>query len=38
MMNRFGVECADVTLRKLRKNPDVPFGGAIVILGNLFRS
>ncbi|KAH7727432.1 DNA helicase PIF1 [Aphelenchoides avenae] len=37
MMNRFGIECVDETLRKLRNKPNVPFGGAIVILGGDFR-
>jgi len=33
MLNRFGVECVDAELRRMRKKPDVPFGGAIVIFG-----
>ncbi|KAH7697675.1 hypothetical protein AAVH_35240, partial [Aphelenchoides avenae] len=29
MMSRFGIECVDDMLRKLHKNPNVPFGGKV---------
>ena len=37
MLDRYQLEAMDRTLRDLMSNPDVPFGGKVVILAGDFR-